>query len=80
MGAIASKKCKCSLFVKPWIASANLSLVRGPEAIITFPSGISVISSLINSILESFLIFSVTAFEKSSLAIAKAFPAGTAFS
>ena len=80
IGAIASKKWRCSLFVNSLIASANLSLVSGPDAIITFPSGISVISSLTSSISGLLLIRSVTAFEKSSLAIASALPAGTAFS
>ena len=51
IGAIASKKCRCSALVNFCILSAILSLVNGPDAIITFPSGISVNSSLISSIL-----------------------------
>ena len=53
---------------------------RVVKAIMTLPSGILFNSSLINSIFGFSSIFLVTAFEKSSLAIAKAFPAGTEFS
>jgi len=47
---MASKKCKCSLSVKSFIEFARLSDVSGPEARITYPSGISVTSSFITLI------------------------------
>ena len=60
MGAIASKKWRYSLFVNSFIFCANLSLVKGPDAIITYPSGICVISFFIKLMFGFALIFSVT--------------------
>ena len=63
--------------------SANLSEVRGPEAIIVLSSdtsdtsGICVTSSRINVIFSWLVIFSVTSRENFSRSTAKAPPAGT---
>ena len=59
--------------------SASPSDVRGPVAIITLPSGISVSSFSITLISECDLIFSVTASENALRSTANAPPASTEF-
>ena len=77
IGAIASKKCKYSLFVNSLIESVKLELVNGPEAMIVGVFGILVTSSLIKLIFGFCSILSVTVCENLCLSIANAFPAGT---
>ena len=64
-GAAASKKfsvCPSPIFSA--MAAASASLVKGPEAMMTFPLGMAVTSPGTTVILGCERIFSVTSFEK----------------
>ena len=64
-GAAASKKFR--VWPSPIfsaMAAASASLVKGPEAMMTFPSGMAVTSPGTTVILGCERIFSVTSFEK----------------
>src|SRR5450759_500724 len=78
MGAIASKKKRCSEMVNSPNALANAGEVKGPDAIIVGPAGIKVTSWRTILIFGQAEIFSVTRAEKAVRSTARAPPAGSA--